>query len=398
MELNSQITYSNITHLSIHPNLPIQMYDPTRDFKAHESEYRLAMDQVLLKGNFINGEQVNLLEKQLSIYTGCENVITCANGTDAIFISLLGLGIGHGDEVITVAHSWISTAETIAMTGAMPIWCDIDEKTFCIDPELIEAKITSKTKAILPVSLYGLMPNYTILESIAKKHNLFLIEDGAQSFGASQISSDNSEYKSCSCKHTDIATTSFFPTKPLGCYGDGGAIFVKNTELAKKIRAIKSHGGLERFKHKYIGLNSRLDTIQASILLVKMKYLDDVIERRNRCANYYIERLSKVSGLILPKKLPNCKHVWAQFSILAETKEIRDKIVEKLKNAGVNVAIFYPSPLYSQECFSYTLQSNNFVLFNNLKITENVCNRIFNLPCYGELTINELNYIINILL
>jgi UDP-2-acetamido-2-deoxy-ribo-hexuluronate aminotransferase len=365
---------------------PIQMYDPTRDFKNHESEYREAIDQVLLKGNFIGGEQISELENQLSIYTGCPNVITCANGTDAIFITLVSLGIGHGDEVLTVAHTWISTAETISMTGAKPIWIDIDPETFCINPNLIESKINSHTKAILPVRLYGLMPDYKIIKEIAKKHGLYLIEDGAQSFGAER---DN--YKSCSCYYTDIATTSFFPTKPLGCYGDGGAIFVKDSVLAKKIRAIKSHGALVRFSHKYIGLNSRLDTIQASILLVKMKYLNYVLDSRRFCANYYLKKLENVPGIILPKIPHNCNHVWAQFSILAKSKESRDFIVDKLKSLNVNVAIFYPIPLYKQECFFPTESIG-------LNFTDSVCDKIFNLPCYGEININELDYIIKIII
>lgn len=365
---------------------PIQMYDPTRDFKNYEVEYREAIDQVLLKGNFIGGEQINELEKKLSEYTSCPNVITCGNGTDAIFISLLGLGISSGDEVITIGLTWISTAETISMTGAKPIWADIDPDTFCIDPKLIESKINSKTKAIISVSLYGLMPGYEIIQKIAQKHGIYLIEDGAQSFGAER---DN--YKSCSCKYTDIATTSFFPTKPLGCYGDGGAIFVKDIELAKKIRAIKSHGGLARFSHKYIGLNSRLDTIQASILLVKMKYLDNVLEARRFCANYYLRELANISSITLPKIPINCNHVWAQFSILAKSKESRDFIVDKLKSSGVNVAIFYPIPLYKQECF-FPTESTGLIF------TDTVCDQIFNLPCYGEININELKYIVKIII
>lgn len=366
-------------------NFPIQMYDPVRDFKKYEFEYRLAMDQVLLKGNFIGGEQVQQLEKELSKYTNCPNTITCGNGTDALFISLLGLNIGHNDEVITVAHTWISTAETIAMTGAMPIWVDVDMETYCMDYNLIESKITNKTKAILVVSLYGLLPDYEQIYKIGIKYHIPIIEDGAQSFGAMR-----DDYKSCSCRWTEIATTSFFPTKPLGCYGDGGAIFVRDNELAKKIRAIKSHGGLERFKHKYIGLNSRLDTIQASILLVKMRYFEDMIVRRNECARYYLERLSDISGIILPRVGENIRHVWAQFSVLTQSKEKRDRMVEEFKRNGVNVGIFYPIPLYKQECFSYTDCSG-------LKNTEDICDRIINLPCYGELNDEEKKYIEKIL-
>lgn len=361
------------------------MYDPTRDFKAHESEYRSAIDSVLTVGNFIGGKQVSELEAQLVTYTGAPYVITCANGTDAIFIALLGLGIGPGDEVITVAHTWISTAETIAMTGAKPVWVDIDAKTFCIDPNAIEAKITSKTKAILPVSLYGLVPDLEAIQSIGKKYGIPVIEDGAQSFGATRDG-----WKSCSCTYSDIATTSFFPTKPLGCYGDGGAILVRDAELAKKIRAIKSHGGLERFVHKYIGMNSRLDTIQAGVLQVKMGYLDQVLEARRICAQNYTQGLEGIQGLELPETPLGCTHVWAQYSVLANNKSHRDAIVDGLKAGKVNVAIFYPVPLSVQECFSGIDSSN-------LNITTSVCDRIFNLPCYGEITFLEQVYIINLI-
>jgi len=361
------------------------MYDPTRDFKAHESEYRAAIDSVLEVGNFIGGKQVGELETQLGLYTGAPNVITCANGTDAIFIALLGLGIGRGDEVLTVAHTWISTAETIAMTGAKPVWVDIDPTTFCMDPSAIESKITPQTKAILPVSLYGLIPDLELISTIAKKYSIPVIEDGAQSFGAKRDG-----WTSCSCVHSDIATTSFFPTKPLGCYGDGGAIFVRDSELAKKIRAIKSHGGLERFVHKYIGLNSRLDTIQAGVLQVKMCYLNQVLESRRACAEIYTSGLLGVPGLELPQVPSNSTHVWAQYSILALNKSHRDSIVAGLKEGGVNVAIFYPVPLSVQECFS---GSNS----TGLNFTTSVCDRIFNLPCYADITLKEQEYIINLI-
>lgn len=364
---------------------PIQMYDPTRDFKAHESEYRQAIDFVLAKGNFIGGEQVTQLEAQLVSYTGAPHVITCANGTDAIFIALLGLGIGSGDEVITVAHTWISTAETIVMCGAKPVWVDIDPTTFCMNPSLIESKITPQTKAILPVSLYGLVPDLELIQSIGKKYGIPVIEDGAQSFGAQRDG-----WASCSCTYSDIATTSFFPTKPLGCYGDGGAIFVQDLELAKKIRAIKSHGGLERFNHKYIGMNSRLDTIQAGVLQVKMKYLDQVLDFRRQCAQIYTQGLERVLGIELPQVPLGCTHVWAQYSILARDKAHRDTIVARLKEGKVNVAIFYPIPLSAQECFSNIDNTG-------LNFTTSICDRIFNLPSYGEITLQEQEYIINLL-
>ena len=366
-------------------NFPIQMYDPTRDFNKHKTEYKNAIDNVLEKGNFIGGEQVTQLEAQLVSYTNAPYVITCANGTDAIFIALKALDIGPGDEVITVAHTWISTAETIAMCGANPVWVDIDPVTFCINCDLIESKITSKTKAILPVSLYGLIPDFETIQKIAKKYNLYVIEDGAQSFGA-----ERDKWKSCSCAYTDIATTSFFPTKPLGCYGDGGAIFVRDKVLAQKVRAIKSHGGLERFVHKYIGMNSRLDTIQASVLQIKMKYFDEVLQARKKCAQIYTNELNGLNDLVLPFVPFNCEHVWAQYSILAKNKTQRDMLVNNLKANKINVAIFYPVPLSAQECFSKIDSSN-------LDVTNNVCDRIFNLPLYGELTLKEQLHIINLI-
>lgn len=314
------------------------------------------------------------------------NAITCANGTDAIFIVLKALDIGLDDEVITVSHTWISTSETIAMTGAKPVFVDISEDDFNIDINKIEEKITSKTKAILFVSLYGLMPDIKKIQEIGKKHNIYVIEDGAQSFGA-----EYSNIKSCSCIYTDIATTSFFPSKPLGCWGDGGAMFTSNDEIAKKIRAIKAHGGLERFKHKYIGMNSRLDTLQAGILLTKLKYFEKTLEQRNNCADYYTENLMLIEKIKLPKYDKNIyKHAWAQYSILCENKKTRDDIVEYLKTNKVNVSIFYPIGLHKQECFKY-------LNTESIETTDKVCDTIFNLPCYAEISAEEQNYIINLL-
>jgi UDP-2-acetamido-2-deoxy-ribo-hexuluronate aminotransferase len=368
-------------------DFPIQMYDPIRDYKLNKEEFDNAINNVISSGLFIGGPQIKNLENELLLYTKCKNVITCANGTDAIFLVMKALNIGNNDEVITVAHTWISTSETIAMAGAKPIFVDISENDFNIDISKIEEKINPNTKAILFVSLYGLMPDIKKLQEISKKYNLYLIEDGAQSFGAEYFNT-----KSCSCTYSDIATTSFFPSKPLGCWGDGGAVFTNNDEIAKKVRAIKSHGGLERFKHKYIGMNSRLDTLQAAILLTKLKYFDLTLEKRNNCANYYNEKLKNIQELTLPSyDTKNYKHVWAQYSILCKNKKIRDELVEYLKYNKVNVSIFYPIGLHKQECFEY-------LNVNTLDKTDTICDTIFNLPCYAELKSEEQDYIIDLLI
>lgn len=358
-------------------NLPIQMYDPSRDYALHKEDIDNAIQTVVDKGTFINGNQVKELESKLSDYTGAR-AITCANGTDALFVALKALDVKSGDEVITVAFTWISSAEVISMTGATPVWCDIREDSFSIDENLIESLITPKTKAIIAVSLYGYMPDYKLIQEIARKHGIFVIEDGAQSFGS--IRDGN---LSCSCQYTDIATTSFFPTKPIGCFGDGGCIFTRNEALGNKIHAIKNHGGTVRFKHDYIGVNSRLDTLQASILLEKLKYFNEVLSLRELCGKKYTEHLHDL--LITPSyNMDRC--ALAQYGAICSSEEERDMLVSKLKEKGINVAIFYPIPLYKQNCFSNTN-------ITSLSVTEKVCGRILNLPCYAYVTDDEISYI-----
>lgn len=364
--------------------LPLNMYDPTRDHENHKNEYNSAINNVLQHGIYINGPEVKQLEKQLASYIGVKHCITVGNGTDALQIALLALDVKPGDEVITVAHTWISTAEVISIINAIPVFVDIENTTFNIDISKIEEKITSKTKAIMPVSLYGHMPNYDSINKLAKKYNLPVIEDGAQSFGASLNGKK-------SCSMTTIGCTSFFPSKPLGCYGDGGACFTNDDELAVKIRAIKNHGGTKRFHHTYIGMNSRLDTLQASVLLVKFKNFEICLKNRNYSANFYNTNLKELDTneiIKLPKILDNYEHAWAQYAIIMPNKTIRDNAVEKLKENGINVSIFYPVPLYHQECFKYLGYDIGALL-----TTEYVCNTVINLPCYGEQTKEELKYI-----
>lgn len=365
----------------------IQMYDPKREYNTHKNEIDAAIKTVLNHGLFINGPEVKDLENKLAEYVNVKHAISVSNGTDALKIALLALNIGAGDEVITVAYSWISTVEVIPLVGAKPVFVDIEADTFNIDPSKIEAKITDKTKAIIAVSIYGYMPDYDAINEIANKYNIPVIEDGAQSFGAIYKNKKSGSV-------TTIGTTSFFPSKPLGCYGDGGACFTNNDDLATKLRAIKNHGGIKRYHHKYIGLNARLDTIQAAILLKKLDYFEETIKQRNRCANYYTETLHPLvnSGFIFPSVKNRHTSVWAQYSILAKDKITRDKIVAYLKDNNINVAIFYPAPLHKQECFKSHTDSTY------LPITDSICDRVFNLPCYGEFTKTEQDYIINLLI
>ena len=369
-------------------NLPIFMYDPKREYQSQKSNIDNAIHKVLDHGIFINGPEVKQLEEQLSLFNNVKHSIGVSNGTDALKIALLALGVTVDDEVITVAHTWISTAEVISLINAKPVFVDIDPTTFNIDPSKIEAAITPKTKAIIVVSLYGQIPDIDQINEIATKYNIPVIEDGAQSFGAQQ----NGNY---SGNLTTIGTTSFFPSKPLGCYGDGGACFTNDDEIATKIRAIKSHGGVQRFKHEYIGTNGRLDTIQAAILLEKIKYFSETVNKRNDCANYYsdnLRNLEKSNLLKLPIVKENNISAWAQYSLVVKDKETRDKIVQYLKDNKVMVAIFYPSPLHTQKCFQYLGYKEG-----DLPITENICDTIFNLPCYGEITKDEQDYIISII-
>ncbi len=362
----------------------IQMYDPKREYACHKDEIDTAIHDVLNHGIFINGPEITQLEKKLQDFTGSKHAICVSNGTDALKIALLALDVKPNDEVITVAHSWISTAEVIPLINAIPVFIDIDINNFNMNPSKLEAAITNKTKAIIVVSLYGLVGNIEAINRIADKYSIPVIEDAAQSFGAER-------HGRKSCNLSLIGTTSFFPSKPLGCYGDGGACFTNDDNLAMKMKAIRAHGGLQRFQHQYIGMNARLDTIQAAILLAKFNYFDNTIKTRNECANYYLEKLKDIPQLILPKVEEGCLSAWAQFSILAENKETRDSIVEYMKKNNVNLSIFYPSPLHHQICFK------NISINHDLTVTEDVCDRVFNLPCYGELTTEEMDYIIELL-
>lgn len=300
------------------------------------------IQKVLSHGQYILGPEVAELEEKLAEFTGAKYCITCANGTDALQIVQMALGIGPGDEVITPGFSYIATAATVALLGAKPVYVDIDEKTYNLDPTKIEAAITPRTRAIIPVSLYGQCADFDAINAIAAKYAIPVIEDAAQSFGAS--------YKGKkSCNLTTVACTSFFPSKPLGCYGDGGAIFTSDEELAKNIRQIARHGQDRRYHHVRVGVNSRLDTLQAAILLAKLVIFPEEIKLRNQVAMRYTELIGRglLPGwnVITPEIEINNISTWAQYTIRVKN---RDLLKELLRKAGVPTAVHYPMPLNKQ--------------------------------------------------
>ena len=297
--------------------------------------------EVLAHGRYIQGPEVKELEEKLATYTGAQYCISCANGTDALQVVLMGLGIGAGDEVITPGFTYVATAETIAVLGATPVFVDIDASSYNLDPALLESVITENTKAIMAVSLFGQCADFDAINAIAEKHNITVIEDGAQSFGGT--------YKGKkSCNLTHVATTSFFPSKPLGCYGDGGAIFTSDDDLALKMRQIAVHGQDRKYHHIHTGVNSRLDTLQAAILLPKLEILDDEVEKRNKVAGLYTKKLQAVGIETTPDIATDNVSSWAQYTIQVEN---RDVVQEKLKEQGVPTMVYYPIPLNKQPAF-----------------------------------------------
>ncbi len=364
----------------------INMYDPTRDYNEHKDEYMEAITKVMERGDYINGQEVGELEEVITKYYGCKYCVATSSGTDALLVSLLALGIGYGDEVITTPFTWISTSEIISLIGAKPIFVDIDENTFNINPDLIEEKINDKTKAIIGVSMFGQMADYIKINQIAKKYNIPVIDDAAQSFGATLNDKMSPFYNTITC-------TSFFPTKIVGGFGDGGAALTNDKMLANKMRAIRNHGQNAKFNHQYIGANSRLDTIKASLLLVKLKYLTNGIQRRKEIAKYYNKKLSKCKLIKCPIVKEGYESIWANYTIILSSKAISDNVFEKMKNIGIKLSIFYPRPLHLQPCFEYLGYTKG-----SFPIAENMCDLALSLPCYPELSYEEQNHIINKLL
>ena len=357
----------------------IKIFDILSQKKQIEHQINKNISQVLNHGKFIQGPEVKKLEFELLNYTGSKHCITCANGTDAIKIAMMALGVGAGDEVIIPGFSYISTVEVIKLLGAKPVYVDISLKDFNIDVNKIEEQITERTKAIIPTSLFGQCPDFNKINLIAHNYSLHVIEDAAQSCGAVQNGKK-------SCNLSEISTTSFFPTKPLGCYGDGGALFTSNDELANLINIISKHGQNKKYFHEKVGINSRLDSIQAAILLAKLSILDKEIEKRNKNAKLLNSLLSKSTRIVVPRVLNNNKSAWANYTVITD---LRNEIKEKLAKAKIETNIYYPLPLYKQIAYN-----DDKIKLKNVELA---ANSVLSLPINAYLSkdqIEEIGYII----
>ncbi|MCB0411915.1 MAG: DegT/DnrJ/EryC1/StrS family aminotransferase [Bdellovibrionales bacterium] len=359
----------------------IPFVDLKAQYQALKSEIDSRMFQVLEHGKFILGPEVEELEKLLGEFCKAQVSLTCSNGTEAAVMAMMALGIGPGDEVIVPAFSFIATAETVVLVGANPVYVDIDPETYNIDPKKIEEAITSKTKAIVPVGLYGQPADMDEINAIAKKHKLQVIEDAAQSFGA--------KYKNeVSGNLGDISCTSFFPAKPLGCYGDGGAIFSKHEEHRVPLKQIRTHGDASRYEHVRIGLNGRLDTLQCAILIPKLKRFPWELEQRARIANRYSEEFSKFEGksLKLPKIKSDRSTSWAQYTIYVEDRAAFQKA---MTDAGVPTSIHYPRTMCDQPAYK---ELDHRVV--SAKVSRDAAEHVISLPMYPDMPEDILGYVV----
>jgi UDP-2-acetamido-2-deoxy-ribo-hexuluronate aminotransferase len=350
--------------------------DLKTQYQRLKSDIDAGIQRVLEHGQYILGPEVAELEEKLVAYTGAKYCISVANGTDALQIAQMALGIGPGDEVITPGFTYIATAETVALLGAKPVYVDVDPRTYNLDPAKLEAAITPRTKAIIPVSLYGQCADYDAINAIAQKHGIPVIEDSAQSFGAT--------YKGRkSCNLTTIACTSFFPSKPLGCYGDGGAIFTNDDELAKVMRQIARHGQDRRYHHVRVGVNSRLDTLQAAILLPKLAVLDEEIAQRQQVARQYTQLLGQQGISTTPYVEAHNTSAWAQYTIQVDSRE---QVQERLKAAGIPTAVHYPIPINKQPAVAdFNVQ---------LPVGDAVAQRVMSLPMHPHLPPADIQHIV----
>ena len=318
----------------------MQFIDLQEQYRRYQPEIDARMRDVMDHGHFIMGPEIAECEQALAAFAGSKHAITVASGTDSLEIALRGWDIGPGDEVITVPFTWISSAEAVGLVGAKPVLVDIDPLDYNIDVTKIEAAITPRTKAIMPVSLFGQMPDFAAINAIAQKHGIPVLEDAAQSFGASQ-------HGRKSCAVSAIGSTSFFPAKPLGCYGDGGALFTDDDDLALKMKAIRTHGGVKRHHHTLLGMNGRFDTLQAAVILAKLPHFAAEVEARSRIGARYSQLLGDVCET--PAVRPGNVHVYAQYTIRVPD---RDALGAKLKEAGIPTAVYYPKCLHEQPVFA----------------------------------------------
>ncbi|MCB0820332.1 MAG: DegT/DnrJ/EryC1/StrS family aminotransferase [Bacteroidetes bacterium] len=364
----------------------IQMVDLKAQYNRIKSEVDRAIQDVIDNTAFINGPEVGAFANELQNYLGVKHVIPCANGTDALQIAMMALGFKPGDEVITASFTYVATAEVIALLGLKPVLVDVHPDTFNLNVEAVEAAITDKTVAIVPVHLFGQCSDMEPLMALAKKHNLHVIEDTAQAIGSKYTFSDGSS--AFAGTMGSIGATSFFPSKNLGCYGDGGALFTNNDEYAASMRVIANHGQRVRYYHDSIGVNSRLDTIQAAILRIKLRHLDQYSAARRRLADAYDEAFGNSGKLVVPFRSPNSSHVFHQYTMLCKGIS-RDALKEYLEANGVPAMVYYPVPLHMQK--AYTDPRYNA---GDFPVTEQLCREVISLPMHTEMQEDQLQHII----
>jgi UDP-2-acetamido-2-deoxy-ribo-hexuluronate aminotransferase len=362
----------------------IQMVDLISQYQKIKPEVDSAIMQVIENAQFINGPQVGAFQTDLEKYLEVKHVIPCANGTDALQIALMALGLVPGDEIITPSFTYIATTEVIALLGLKPVFVDVDKDTFCIDPSLIEAAVTPKTKAIVPVHLYGQTSNMEAIMEIATKHNLFVIEDNAQAIG-SDYHMPSGDVKSGTIGH--IGCTSFFPSKNLGCFGDGGAIFTNDDKLAASMKMIANHGQSKKYHHDVVGCNSRLDSVQAAVLKIKLTHLDEYISARRKVADYYDNYFANIEGIKTPYRGDKSKHVFHQYTLTLEGID-RDGLNSYLAEKDIPSMIYYPIAAHNQKMFASFGSSNTY-----LPVTDWLTERVLSLPIHTEMEVEQLEHI-----
>jgi len=368
----------------------IRMVDLKGQYDKIKPEIDKAIQEVIENTTFINGPAVKDFQTNLEKYLDVKHVIPCANGTDALQVAMMGLDLQPGDEVITTSFTFIATAEVIALLKLTPVLVDVDEKTFNIDPEAIRKAITPKTKAIVPVHLFGQCADMEEINKIAKEHNLFVIEDTCQAIGSDYIFSDGTRKKAGTIGH--VSGMSFFPSKNLGCYGDGGAIFTNDDALAQQMRIVVNHGMMVRYYHDYVGVNSRLDSIQAAVLNVKLQYLDEYIKARQDAADFYAAAFANHPKLVTPFRDPKSTHVFHQYTLV--TKDLdRDELQKFLTAKNIPAMVYYPVPMHLQKAYQDPRYKEG-----DFPVTEKLSKSVISLPMHTEMDEEQLKFITSAIL
>ncbi len=368
-----------------HPMKKIQMVDLVSQYEKIQEDVDQSVLEVIRSSAYINGPEVKNFQKELEEYLKVKHVIPCANGTDALQMAMMALGLKPGDEVITATFTFVATAEVIALLGLTPVLVDVDPNTFMLDPQEVEKAITPKTKAIVPVHLFGQCADMEAIMKIAKEHNLFVIEDTAQAIGADYTFADGTTAKAGTMG--DIGTTSFFPSKNLGCFGDGGAIFTQNDEYAEKLRVIANHGMTVRYYHDEIGVNSRLDSIQAAVLRKKLPHLDTYNASRKRAADFYSDAFAASDKIKTPAKVKGSTHVFHQYTLKVDGVD-RAALIEHLNGKGIPAMIYYPVPLHMQKAY----QDDRYTE-GQFPVAEMLASQVISLPMHSELDDEQLMFI-----